>query len=289
MGWLKDTFVKYNVEPIKNNVFGEEGFRAMGQGAMADKIWGKRGVTVQPDNFDKNAALQREFAQNGIRWKVNDARMAGIHPVYAIGASGASFSPMYSAGGESHDTSSAEILSSVGQNVARAAFSTQTQAEKESTALHLQTQRANLEGQQIDNAIRLHQLQQIQGSGVPGPGSSFNVPGQTQSGVAVQEKPFVRVKSAKGMPGTEAGASPGRGMYLTDDGTLVPVPSKDTKEAIEDNFYHETSHFLRNNILPNLTGGNPPPGYHWSWRHQGYRKGPVPYYQKDLRDMKGRR
>lgn len=41
----------------------------------------------------RNEALQREFAQQGIRWKVADAKAAGLHPLYAIGASGASFSP----------------------------------------------------------------------------------------------------------------------------------------------------------------------------------------------------
>ena len=35
---------------------------------------------------DNNAALQREFAQHGIRWKVADAKAAGLHPLYAIGA-----------------------------------------------------------------------------------------------------------------------------------------------------------------------------------------------------------
>ena len=28
----------------------------------------------------KNEAMQREFAQNSIRWKVNDAKAAGLHP-----------------------------------------------------------------------------------------------------------------------------------------------------------------------------------------------------------------
>lgn len=31
--------------------------------------------------------LQREFAQHGIQWKVEDAQRAGVHPVYALGAS----------------------------------------------------------------------------------------------------------------------------------------------------------------------------------------------------------
>ena len=37
---------------------------------------------------------QREFAQNGIQWRVDDAKKAGLHPLYAIGASGATYTPV---------------------------------------------------------------------------------------------------------------------------------------------------------------------------------------------------
>lgn len=42
---------------------------------------------------ERNADLQREFAQHGIRWRAEDARAAGLHPLYALGASTPSFSP----------------------------------------------------------------------------------------------------------------------------------------------------------------------------------------------------
>lgn len=34
----------------------------------------------------ENMAMQKEFAQNGIQWKVQDAQKAGIHPAVALGA-----------------------------------------------------------------------------------------------------------------------------------------------------------------------------------------------------------
>lgn len=42
----------------------------------------------------ENMAMQREFAQSGIRWKVADAQAAGLHPLAALGTQGASFSPV---------------------------------------------------------------------------------------------------------------------------------------------------------------------------------------------------
>lgn len=54
----------------------------------------KDGVVKQADQFGWNANLQREFAQNSIQWKVQDAIKAGIHPLAALGASGYSASPV---------------------------------------------------------------------------------------------------------------------------------------------------------------------------------------------------
>ena len=41
----------------------------------------------------QNYAQQKEFAQNSIRWKKEDAERAGIHPLYALGANTNSFAP----------------------------------------------------------------------------------------------------------------------------------------------------------------------------------------------------
>lgn len=41
---------------------------------------------AQRSSNEANAGLQREFARYGIRWKVEDAKAAGLHPLYAIGA-----------------------------------------------------------------------------------------------------------------------------------------------------------------------------------------------------------
>lgn len=38
--------------------------------------------------------LQKEFAQNGIQWRVQDAKAAGIHPLYALGANTATYTPV---------------------------------------------------------------------------------------------------------------------------------------------------------------------------------------------------
>lgn len=63
----------------------------------------------------QNVALQREFAQRGVQWRVEDAQRSGVHPLFALGAPGAAFSPNPIAVGSPRDYS---------QNISRA-FETQ--------------------------------------------------------------------------------------------------------------------------------------------------------------------
>lgn len=232
----------------------------------------------QQSNFERNIRLQREFAQYGLSWKIRDAQRAGIHPSVALGASGTSFSPV-SVGGEP-DYSQAQFMEKVGQDLGRSKAALMSMQDKEYSALQLQNARLNNEGQAIDNQIRLKQLQNLNNQGVSGIGTESFIPGQPNSG-RIKDVPQERTMSMAGRPDLEPGASPGSGFYVTANGTVVPVPSKDTKQSIEDNFWHETMHFLRNNVMPNITGGDPPPGYQWSTMNQGYRKQKDPHWMDE--------
>lgn len=85
----------------------------------------------------RNEAAQREFAQQGIRWKVADAKAAGIHPLYALGASTHSFTPSHVG-----DTSMGSGLAAAGQDIGRAITATQTQEERERAEAQRQSERA---------------------------------------------------------------------------------------------------------------------------------------------------
>lgn len=58
-----------------------------------DDYWKERSENQLRANMEWNAATQREFAQHGLQWRVADAVAAGVHPLYAVGASGANFAP----------------------------------------------------------------------------------------------------------------------------------------------------------------------------------------------------
>lgn len=88
---------------------------------MADGGFGL-GISFDPLNFigglmnmnnqnklaERQENLQREFAQNSIQWRVNDAKKAGIHPLAALGSQGISYNPSY-VGGDDFGGSQASI------------------------------------------------------------------------------------------------------------------------------------------------------------------------------------
>jgi len=51
-------------------------------------------MRIQQENMQKQIDLQKEFAKNGLSWKIDDAKSRGISPLAALGAQGASFQPM---------------------------------------------------------------------------------------------------------------------------------------------------------------------------------------------------
>jgi len=97
--------------------------------------------------------LQKDFAQQGIQWKVKDAEAAGVHPLYALGANTTSYQPTQVGGGASDFS----FLGDAGQNIGRAI---QSQMPSEKRALALQTTAAALqnEGLQLDNELKRTQL-----------------------------------------------------------------------------------------------------------------------------------
>lgn len=221
----------------------------------------------------QNVDQQREFAQNGVRWKVADAKAAGIHPLVALGAPTASFSP--SSIGVQANTAVGDSITEMGQNVSRAMASTRTQQERDLATLQIQGARLDNLSKEADVMLKQQALQRVANGGSPAfPGGDNFIDGQGNSSGPgrVSSKTMERIVSAPGAPHSEPGSTTSVGWANTHDGGLIPVPSKDIKEKTEDNFFHETAHFLRNNVAPNWGGGPKPPdasaprGYNtWKW------------------------
>lgn len=128
-------------------------------------------IQVMREQQQRNEQLQREFAQNGIRWKVEDAKAAGLHPLAAIGAMGTSYSPTIMAAGGDRPSSGSNIgssLANMGQGIGRAISATQTKEEKVETAFDLVTKSQQIERGDLQNKLLAAQLALIQTGSGPG-------------------------------------------------------------------------------------------------------------------------
>lgn len=214
----------------------------------------------------QNIALQKEFAQHGIRWKVQDAQAAGIHPLVGLGAQTSSFSPVSI--GQEPNFAMGNAISNSGQDISRAISATRTADERALSQLSIQGAQLDLEGKALDNQIKNSQLQKLNAVGPSFPSASGNfISGQGNSGRAIVEKPLERTASLPGSPQAEPGAIPDVGWAKTATG-LVPIPSADVKQRIEDNMPHEWAHFIRNNVSPDTRppdSAAPRDASGWKW------------------------
>ena len=109
--------------------------------AAASLIGGFMGQKSQEKQAAQNIALQKEFAQSGIQWKVEDAKKAGIHPLYALGANTTSFAPV------SIGSPLAEGINQAGQHIGRAVNATATPTQR--SVAYMQLERMGLENELI--------------------------------------------------------------------------------------------------------------------------------------------
>lgn len=91
-------------------------------GGFMNRESSKEANAINAAMAEKNIALQKEFAQSGVQWKVDDAKKAGVHPLYALGAQTTSFSPV--SVGAVGDTSLGSGIASAGQDLSRAMAAT---------------------------------------------------------------------------------------------------------------------------------------------------------------------
>lgn len=125
----------------------------------------------QAQTAANNIAMQREFAQSGIQWRVEDARAAGIHPLYALGAQTHSFAPQSIS--SPADNSMGNAVASMGQDIGRAVNATRSADQRESafadTVKKLSLEKASLENDVLRTTLAssVQRLKQQQNPPIP--------------------------------------------------------------------------------------------------------------------------
>lgn len=106
-------------------------------------------------NADQDREFQRAAMQYGIRWRVDDAKAAGIHPLFALGAPTFNPSPTSLMSDGGHQDLTPQYLRDMGQGVERAIHSTLTPQERTVTQT-LQAQ--SVERGQLQNELLRTQI-----------------------------------------------------------------------------------------------------------------------------------
>lgn len=245
-------------------------------GTIANKIFGDKAA-------DKQAKLQKEFAQSGIQWKVEDAKKSGIHPLYALGANTVSYTPTQVGGGD---------FAAAGQNIGRAIDATRSNNGK-AAALAITAAELQAEGLKLDNEMKRVQLASSmalarQAGSAPGLPSATVMPGflglPGQGDTAQIDGPEVNVKKniapiTPGQPHAELGAHPEIAWYRTPSGGLAPMVPQSLSESFEQDWPSFYQWYYRNKIVPEIA----PPDDHvlnpyefnalaGEWRRRGRKK-----------------
>lgn len=244
--------------------------------AGSSLLGGIIGGNQQAKLAKQNIQLQKDFAQQGIQWKVADAKKAGVHPLYALGAQTTSFSPV------SVGSSLGEGIASAGQDVGRAVNATSSESVRASAAAaaltQLQLERGKLENDLLrtELASKIARNTQTASPPLPSPGDRYLIDGQPVRGV--KTVPLERITTGASGVG-EGGAIPDLGYSRTNQGWAV-TPSKDLQDRMEDDFFGQIAHAIRNRLLPSMgLNWSPPdvplkPGHRWQFDPVGQQ-----YYQ----------
>lgn len=203
----------------------------------------------------QNYAQQKEFAQSGIQWKVEDAKRAGLHPLAALGVSTPMTSGTHKVGAQSPGGALADSMSSMSQNIGRAINASATAEQRQMSQLQIANAKAELDGKVIDNQIRASHLQNLNSTGPAFPSANDTplIPGQGNSMPGVRIVPSESVASEKRNPGVQAGLINSIQYTREASGNLGIAPSQQAKERIEDDIIGQPLWHIKNRLSP------PPP------------------------------
>lgn len=249
-------------------------------GAVGSLIGGKKAADNSKAVAKMNIDAQKEFAQNGIRWRVEDAKAAGIHPVYSLGASTNSFSPV---GGYTGDYGISDAANTFGQGVDRAIRAKMTEDERKTLQAKQEMQEVfqladmNMRKEESDAKVLMYKSEALRNfaasqqvlkntglpPALPSVGKPKLIPGQGNAPNA---------PSASNMP---EGDKMWQFMETSQPGVYSLLPGNDYSQLYEDKgFLLESLPLLKSygQDLLGLLTGKKLGGMRYSWKDKGWIK-----------------
>lgn len=228
-------------------------------------------------------ALQKEFAQHGLSWRVEDARAAGLHPLSALGAQLPAYSPV---GFQEVGTD----FSSIGQNLSRARGAQMTATQRELEKLALLNAAAQLKESDARRAMYLSEAARNDREanaqsfpvdlGFPEPGMGQSLPpgqtllleGQSAPTGQILVKPAEAFSASGSNAGMAAGETPLWRNFTLANGVRLALPggmSGDAADVLES--LSESPSMLAGVIAYNMREN--PAGAKWLKELYGFKEG----------------
>jgi len=245
-------------------------------GSVIGSIFGK-------SEADQNVKMQKQFAQQGIQWKVADAKKAGIHPLYALGAQTHSFAPV--------QTGISENMASAGQSLGRAVDAYRSNGER-LDGFTKASQSLQLENQKLNNDLLKQQLASNQATlnqpgtppAAPSAGSRYLMPGQGSTASNLVSRQPLQVSTVDPSAKQNEPASHAEVGWARTATGLAPTRSKDFMDRSEDDWAAALGWNIRNRLAPMMSIKNTKPpvspgrGRMWEWNAfmQEYQSVPIP-------------
>lgn len=228
----------------------------------------------QREERERSDALQKEFAQSGITWRVEDAKRAGIHPVFALSGGGAAYAPSaVTVGNDGAD------FQKMGQDIGRAIDASSSQDSRIQRELQVDMARSQIARNNAEadmfRSTTIRNYNQV-GPGLPLGTDDINVRatgGSTASSTgtaagAIEVKPSEVTSYAPDAPWLAAGKSvmfkkyklPGNREWLLPDANSASEALESVSESLpitwmmlRENMLHNPNFFSENkHLLPDF-------------------------------------
>lgn len=183
---------------------------------------------IASDERKADREFQREMAKHGVRWRVEDAKSAGIHPLDALGMHPVSGQTSYV--GDSN-------FSAIGQDVSRAAQAGSTEMERQQIKMN----EINITRGELENQLLASQVARSKAPHVPPPKPGISIKDST---------PVAAIAGKFGELGIHPEVTFGAGA----GGTIIPYPSPQFQDYLSESFIPNVMWMLRNNVLPSGIG-----------------------------------
>lgn len=217
--------------------------------ALGSIVGGNAQAEATASANKSNIRYQKEFAQHGIQWKVEDAIRAGIHPLAALGANTISFQPSTIAPDKSW-------IASAGQSIGKAVGSFKTGAERELARIQIAKEAELLKRYKLENVGLAQQIKENEQSTTieAKPRGAFGTIGQadaaSRSGIVETPLPpdygytEPQIEASQSM-GIAYGNRPFYKYSVTPDGRAYLNVSKEMEESLENDLPMKFKYWIK--------------------------------------------